>query len=340
MVASNADETRPPALLSRASSVEGALVEALGHKPGDLAKHARYALGVPEPGEARSAQGAKRIRPCLVLATAEALGATAASAMPAAVAIELVHNFSLVHDDIEDRDETRHGRPTVWTFTGEAQAINVGDYLMTTAIQTVVSEVEDPGIARQVVGALTRAMGEMIQGQWSDIDFESKDSVPVEDYLEMIRGKTGAMLGAAVESGAIVAGASPERCEALREWGITMGLVFQARDDYLGTWGDPSLTGKPVGSDIRRRKRALPLLLGLEHPQAAAEVQAGIGGTGAPDVDRVMAAFERAQVRDVMHEHIHTYRDRALDQMETLDLSPASREEFVELVNFFASRER
>ncbi|MDZ7728319.1 MAG: polyprenyl synthetase family protein [Dehalococcoidia bacterium] len=330
-----------PAILEYAPRVVSCLADAVASEPGELGRLCRHALGVPSPGEADApATGGKRIRPCLVLAACEALGGNLDEAMPAAVAIEMVHNFSLVHDDIEDGDQTRHGQPTVWKLAGEAQGINTGDYLVTRAIQHVVREVPDPSAARDIVSTLADAMTAMIRGQWQDIAFETQATVPVEAYLDMIRGKTGAMLGAALEAGVIAAGQSGERRARFREWGITLGLVFQARDDYLGTWGDPSQTGKAIGSDIRRRKRALPLLLALEHPDTGSNMRNALDSTGDIDVEYVMALLERAGTRNTMEDRVARYRDQALEALAQLELPPTAHSRFEELVHYFASRER
>lgn len=337
----SAKSSASPAILEHAPRVEVALADAVASEPGELGRLCRHALGVPGPGEANaSAAGGKRIRPCLVLAACEALGGDLDEAMPAAVAIEMVHNFSLVHDDIEDGDETRHGQPTVWKLAGEAQGINTGDYLVTRAIQHVVREVPDPSAARDIVSALADAMTAMIRGQWQDIAFETQATVPVEAYLDMIRGKTGAMLGAALEAGAIAAGASAEHRQRFRDWGITLGLVFQAHDDYLGTWGDPAQTGKAIGSDIRRRKRALPLLLALEHPDTGPDLRNALDSSGDIDVEHVMALLERAGTLNSVEDRVARYRDQALGELAQLELPHTAHARFEELVYYFARRQR
>ncbi len=189
--------------------------------------------------------------------------------MPGAVAVELVHNFSLVHDDVQDLDAERHGRPTLWALHGAAQAINAGDFLYARAQHALL---DGQGPAERRIAALrtlTSATERMIAGQWADVSFETRHDVTVDEYLAMIAGKTGALLGAPLEIGAVLAGAPPALSQALGRWGEAIGLAFQARDDYLGIWGDPNLTGKSNTNDIVRRKKTLPVIHGLAGPAGA-----------------------------------------------------------------------
>ncbi|MBN1874476.1 MAG: polyprenyl synthetase family protein [Anaerolineae bacterium] len=210
----------------------------------------------------------KRLRPVFLLLASETQGADWQQALPAAAAVELLHNFSLIHDDIEDRDTTRRGRPTLWAIWGEAQAINAGDALFALSYQALLG-LETTGIsAERVVHAVHRFTDTTLAltaGQALDISFESESTVDEAMYMKMIMGKTAALLGLACELGGIVAGASPTQTAALREFGEAIGMAFQMEDDLLGLWGDPARTGKPVGSDMLRRKKTLPILHGLHH---------------------------------------------------------------------------
>jgi geranylgeranyl diphosphate synthase, type I len=217
----------------------------------------------------------KRIRPTMLLLATEAQSGAWEQALPAAAAVELLHNFTLIHDDIEDRDEFRRGRPTLWTLWGVAQAINAGDALFTLSYRSLLA-LRDQGIPPErlvtAVQAYTDAVLHITEGQCRDISFEGEELVDEESYLAMIKGKTAALLGLAVELGALIAGAPQDHCAALREFGEALGQAFQIHDDLLGLWGDPVETGKPAGSDLLRGKKTLPIAHGLRHSPALREL--------------------------------------------------------------------
>ncbi|MFG2004899.1 polyprenyl synthetase family protein [Spirillospora sp. NPDC048911] len=206
-------------------------------------------------------EGGKAVRPALALACARAVGGAAAvkKAVPAAVAVELVHDFSLLHDDVMDGDELRRHRPTAWTVFGVGQAILVGDVLLTAAVQQLNTQ----PTAGAAVRTLTGAVQDLCAGQWADVAFEQRDDVDLAECLAMAEGKTGALLGAACELGAITAGADEHTAGRYREFGRQLGVAFQLVDDLLGIWGDPEVTGKPAGSDLASRKRSLPVVAAL-----------------------------------------------------------------------------
>jgi len=224
-----------------------------------------YHLGWEGEGAGPEARG-KRIRPLLVLLTCSAAGGKWQSALPAAAAVELVHNFSLIHDDIQDNSPLRRGRETVWKRWGIAQAINAGDAMLTIAQLTLLrlEKTTSPGIAIQAAHTLQRACLQLTKGQYLDLDYESRNQLSVEAYWQMVAGKTAALLGACTELGAIAAGCSDERRTAFRDFGTYLGLAFQAQDDILGIWGDAALTGKSNESDLIARKKSLPVLYGLQ----------------------------------------------------------------------------
>jgi geranylgeranyl diphosphate synthase type I len=243
-------------------ALEGALRDSLPADNAPVARAARYVLGWEDAEGSPADAGGKRLRPLLTLAVAEICGAAElAAAISAAVAIELVHNFSLVHDEIQDRDAERHGRPTLWARFGEAQAINAGDLLYARALAAVGAL--PPAIAGPAIALLADATERMIRGQWQDLEFEQRTDVQPGEYLDMVAGKTGALIGAAAALGALTAGAGHTTVLAFERWGVAAGLAFQARDDYLGTWGDVDVTGKSNVNDLLRRKKTLPVLLAL-----------------------------------------------------------------------------
>ncbi len=228
-----------------------------------------YHMGwVDQSFQPTSSPAGKRLRPMLcLLACAEFCG-DPTPALPAAAAIEILHNFSLVHDDVEDGDETRRFRPTVWKVWGVPHAINVGDGMFAmayAAIQELGRRGVDPRLALRALDIFTRTNIRLTEGQFLDMSFEERRDVTVEEYLRMIQGKTAALIGAGIAIGALIGGATPQQQTALQQFGQEMGLAFQIRDDVLGIWGDPAVTGKAAGNDVLRGKKSLPLLYTRNH---------------------------------------------------------------------------
>lgn len=220
----------------------------------------------------------KRIRPLLCLLVCDAAGGDWRQAIPAAAAIEILHNFSLVHDDIQDNSPTRRGRATVWALWGQPQAINTGDAMFALA-HLALGRLADRGVdPARVVRALRRfdeTCVALTRGQYTDMSFETRPGVSVDEYLAMITGKTSVLIALAGELGALVAGADDERIHHFATYGLDLGLAFQIQDDLLGIWGDEHLTGKSVATDITTRKKTLPVLYGLERSAALRELYAG-----------------------------------------------------------------
>jgi geranylgeranyl diphosphate synthase, type I len=232
----------------------------------------------------RSRRG-KRVRPLLTVLACQACEGDWRLALPAASSVELIHNFSLLHDDIEDHSEQRRGRPTLWTRDGIPQALNTGDALFALA-HLSVHRLRLPAEAVLAVHLdLDNACLALTQGQHLDMAFETRDQVTPDEYLEMVEGKTAALLAAAVTMGARLALAPADRVDALGSFGRHLGLAFQMQDDILGIWGDPAVTGKPAGDDLLCRKKTLPTLLGLERSEAFRR----LWNLGEPDADRLPA---------------------------------------------------
>jgi geranylgeranyl diphosphate synthase type I len=245
-----------------------------------------YHMGWEGEGAGPEASG-KRIRPLLVLLCCAAAGGDWTHALPAAAAVELVHNFSLIHDDIQDNSDRRRGRLTVWKLWGVPQAINSGDTMFTLAHLAVLrlAETAAPEVVLQAAQWLQETCLHLTQGQYLDISYEHRHDLALTDYWPMVEGKTAALLSTCTRLGALVAGAAPARLEAYRQFGRWLGLAFQAQDDLLGIWGDADLTGKSAASDLLTGKKSLPVLYGLglrgafanrwaQGPIAAAEVPA------------------------------------------------------------------
>jgi geranylgeranyl diphosphate synthase, type I len=221
-----------------------------------------YHLGWTDAdGSPAAVKGGKGIRSALSMLSAEAAWADAEVGSPGGVAVELVHNFSLIHDDLMDGDLERRHRPTVWALWGPSVALIAGDALSTLATEVLLDCTNGAGPA--AARALGEATAEMIAGQALDLAFEKRQSVSVEECMAMSTAKTGALLGCAASIGAVLAGSPAATVQALRDFGRHLGVAFQAVDDLLGIWGDPAVTGKPAGNDIRQRKKSMPIVAAL-----------------------------------------------------------------------------
>jgi geranylgeranyl diphosphate synthase type I len=254
-----------------------------------------------------------------LVAVAEAEGASADAAFAAATAVELLHNFSLVHDDIEDRDEMRHGRSTLWVRHGIPAALTAGDAMCALAFTALLGDAAD-GAERTVAmtACLHRALYDLCRGQGADIGFETSPSVTFAEYLAMVEGKTAALFAASCELGALAAGAVPARAASYRRMGHAYGLAFQVRDDILGTWGTPAETGKPAGADIRRRKWSFPVAWAMDGPPShdrdtVANAYASIGELDDATADAVIAALGRLGARHAADDACDAYIAQAAD---------------------------
>ncbi len=254
-----------------------------------------YGQPDPKPG--------KRIRPLLTLLSAEAQSGAYEAALPFAAAVEILHNFSLVHDDIQDQSDLRRGRLTVYKLWGVPQAINAGDALFTyshAALRRAKLPAEDLVTAWQIFDDTCLAL---TRGQYLDMSFETRDQVSVAEYFEMIGGKTAALLGAAAELGALAAGATPAQRLHFREYGRHLGLAFQVRDDILGIWGDESVTGKSAATDIITRKMTLPVLHGMEQSADFAKAYASTEASVAEIVQMLQDIGADEHATEIEHHH-------------------------------------
>jgi geranylgeranyl diphosphate synthase type I len=249
-----------------------------------------------------AAPAGKRIRPLLCLLACAAAGGDPGAALPAAAGLELLHNFSLLHDDIEDNSPLRRHRPTTWKIFGMPITCNAGDGMFSLA-HAAFYRMEALGVPAATVLAALRRFDEMCvaltEGQFLDMSFERRLSVTPDDYFRMIAGKTGALLAVAPEIGALVAGAAPATVAAYRRYGAALGLAFQLQDDILGIWGDESATGKSAASDILSKKKTLPVIYALAHEAVGAELTARYAGADftESDVPAVLALLDQAGAR-------------------------------------------
>lgn len=236
----------------------------LDGRPDELRLMLTYHLGWDGDGAGPEAAG-KRIRSILVLLACAAAGGDWRRALPAAAAVELLHNFSLIHDDIQDNSDLRRGRPTVWKNWGVAQAINAGDLMFTLANLAILGlqETCPSGVGLDAARMLQCTCVDLTEGQYMDMQFEHRRDVTLDEYWRMVRGKTAALLGCCTGLGAMVAGISHQRMGWFIEFGRTVGLAFQAYDDWLGIWGDEEKTGKSTASDLVSGKNTLPVVYSL-----------------------------------------------------------------------------
>ncbi|MCB5164035.1 polyprenyl synthetase family protein [Streptomyces bambusae] len=299
-------------------------------------------------GNPTDADSGKAVRPALALLSAEAAGAPAATGIPGAVAVELVHNFSLLHDDLMDGDEQRRHRDTVWKVHGPAQAILVGDALFALANELLLElgTVE----AGRATRRLTTATRKLIDGQAQDISYEHRERVSVEECLEMEGNKTGALLACAVSIGAVLGGADDRTADKLEEYGYHLGLAFQAVDDLLGIWGDPESTGKQTWSDLRQRKKSLPVVAALAAGGPASEQLGDLLAADARSADFAnfseeefaarAALIEEAGGRRWTEEEARRQHAVAVQALDEVDMPQKVRDQLVALADFVVVRKR
>jgi len=267
-----------------------------------------YHFGYGPHGPARSG---KRLRPRLLLCVAEAEGGAIEDALDAAAAIEILHNYSLVHDDIEDGDELRHGKPTLWSVYGIPQALNAGDALCAIsflALTNAGSSYSDERVLK-MVRALHEAHATMCDGQSLDLAFEHTAQVDLPAYRRMIEAKTAALFGASSELGALCAGCDPDGAVRYRALGRSYGMAFQIRDDVLGIWGSPDATGKVRGNDIARRKWTFPVVWALTQPRSEpreriARAYSTLKPLQASTVEDVVDALDELDAREAAHQAV------------------------------------
>lgn len=233
--------------------------------PENFKEMIRYQLGWSGVPHESLATG-KRIRPTLVLLVCHALGGDWRQALAAAAGVELLHNFTLIHDDIQDRSLTRRGRDAVWVKWGEAQAINAGDALYALACSAAydLTAHYPADVVLAAVEELHRTAFRLTCGQYLDMAFEKAEAIEMEDYWQMIRGKTGELIGSCFSLGALLAGQKANELRRFRKLGLQIGIAFQVQDDWLGIWGNQDILGKSVQSDLRDRKKTFPILLALK----------------------------------------------------------------------------
>ncbi|MCC6617163.1 MAG: polyprenyl synthetase family protein [Anaerolineae bacterium] len=296
-------------------------IVALAPDAPDLHVMLKYPLGwVDEHDQPYDRATGKRIRPMVVLLCAEAAGGDWHDALPAAAAVELLHNFTLIHDDIQDDSPTRHGRPTVWQIWGRPNAINAGDALFTLAY-VALQRLETTSTPAVTLGAwriFNETMLELTRGQHLDMRFEQQADVSVDEYISMIRGKTSALLSACAQIGALVGSGDAETARHYAEFGLNLGIAFQIHDDILGIWGDETVTGKSTATDILSKKKSLPVLYGLAQSNTLVKIYERPQFSDA-DVHEAVALLDAAGARTYATGLENTYYERALAALEAAE---------------------
>jgi geranylgeranyl diphosphate synthase type I len=332
----------PPALRDARELVVPALRAAVQRLDPVSRAVAAYHLGWTDgQGRPVEAGGGKAVRPALALLSARAAGAPAATGVPGAVAVELVHNFSLLHDDLMDGDVERRHRPTAWVQWGQANAVLTGDAMLALASRVLL----EPGTREGADAALLLADAtlELVRGQAQDVAFETRAGVPLDECLDMAGGKTGALLSASAAIGAVLAGAPAPLVAALAEHGAEVGLAFQLVDDLLGIWGEAAVTGKPVLSDLRTRKKSLPVTYAVcSGTSAGHELAAWLASPGPDDEDRLRHAaglVERAGGREWAAEEARARLVRAERALSRVALPQDVAAELTALAGFLGGRQ-
>ncbi|MFC9254639.1 polyprenyl synthetase family protein [Amycolatopsis thailandensis] len=307
-----------------------------------MAAVAGYHFGwLDRDGSPTEAGGGKMLRPALALLCARAVRGQAEDGIAGAVAAELVHAYSLLHDDVMDGDRTRHHRPSVWAAFGVPSAVLVGDALLALALR-VVAESGRPAAAKAFDG-LSVTVHKLIAGQSSDVAFETRATVTVPEYLAMAAGKTGALLGGACALGAQLGGGDEEQIACLRAFGEQLGVAFQVKDDILGIRGDGRATGKPVGSDLAGRKKSLPVVVALASGTSAGEELDRLYRLDRPltaeEVMRAVTAVETAGGTAQAEREAEWQRVGAVTRLSEANLCPEVAASLVDIAGFVVHRD-
>jgi geranylgeranyl diphosphate synthase type I len=323
-------------------AVTPALRAALARLDATSRAQAEYHFGWSDvDGHPVAGDGGKAVRPALALLSAQAAGADAEVGVAGAVAVELVHNFSLLHDDLMDGDQERRHRRTVWAIWGASGAILTGDALLSLAHEMLLESASPH--ACEADRLLATATRELIRGQVQDLAFERRDDVTLAECLDMVAGKTGALLSASAAIGAVLAGAPPAVADALATFGSQLGIAFQLIDDVLGIWGDPAVTGKSIHSDLHARKKSLPVTYVLTGGAAEGEQLAKwFAATGEPDEAELRAAADLVTAgggRDWAVAEAKRRMELGECALAAVDLPASPRCELLSLARFIVHRE-
>lgn len=328
------------------ATVEPALRAAVDTLPASMHRAAGYHFGwcdeQARPHQGRDDAGSgKAFRPALALLSAQAVGGVAAVAVPAAAAVELVHNFSLMHDDVLDGDLTRRHRRTAWSVFGPHAAILTGDALLALALDLLATSGHPTAV--DGMRMLSAAVRDLVDGQSADLAFEQRDQIEPAECLNMVGHKTGALIACSCALGALFGGGDPDQIRGLRGFGQHLGMAFQHVDDLLGIWGDPAVTGKPVYSDLRSRKKSLPVVAALNSDTPAGPELAALYRRTAPlsDTDLVRAAdlVDIAGGRAWSQAQVHVLLVQAMRELESANPTARAARELGALASLATHRD-
>ncbi len=305
-----------------------------------------YHMGwLDEYGEAAEGETGKRIRPTLSLLACEALGGDVKAALPAAAAVELVHNFSLIHDDIQDGNSERHNRPTVWWVWGPAQAINAGDgmhALARLALLRQTGEGMSPERTLKAVGLLDQACLRLCEGQYLDLTYQERVDISQDAYFKMVEGKTAALISCAAELGAVMSSAEEPVERAIAQFGAKLGTAFQIRDDILDLWGQQD-TGKPLAGDILNKKKSLPIVYAIENASGAERRTLGdvyFKRVMEPeDIDKIIEVLETLGAREFCQAKADALCDEAIQSLKDAGLTSQQTEGLEAVARFIVTRD-
>jgi geranylgeranyl diphosphate synthase type I len=305
-----------------------------------------YHMGwLDEYGEAAEGESGKRIRPTLSLLACEALGGDVKVALPAAAAVELVHNFSLIHDDIQDGNSERHNRPTVWWVWGPAQAINAGDgmhALARLALLRQTGEGMSPERTLKAVGLLDQACLRLCEGQYLDLTYQERVDISQDAYFKMVEGKTAALISCAAELGAVMSSVEEPVERAIAQFGAKLGTAFQIRDDILDLWGQQD-TGKPLAGDILNKKKSLPIVYAIENASGAERRTLGdvyFKRVMEPeDIDKIIEVLETLGAREFCQAKADALCDEAVQSLKDAGLTSQQTEGLEAVARFIVTRD-
>lgn len=292
-----------------------------------------------EPGAYFLSIGGKRIRPVLCLMGNELFDTITPDAWHVATAIELFHNFTLIHDDMMDKATLRRGLPTVHTKYGDSTALLAGDVMLIVAYE-YLNKI-NPAYQQRIIGIFNKTAKQVCEGQQLDMDFEKQKAVQPDDYLHMIELKTSVLLAASLEMGAILGGASAGNCQHMYELGRNLGIAFQIQDDYLDAFGDPEKFGKDVGGDIRQNKKTFLLLHALQHADAVqrARLEQLLQQNPPDKVEQVLAIYRACNVDNWAKDLKDIYVARALQHLEDVAVVSSRKKSLLELTDYLISRD-
>jgi geranylgeranyl diphosphate synthase type I len=332
----------PPSLSTVRALVEPSLRATVDRLGPQLRRLAAYHMGWVDVDGRPAESGGKALRPALALLSARAAGVPAEIGVPGASAVELVHAFSLLHDDIMDGDRTRRHRPAAWTVFGSSAAILGGDALLTLAVDVLLEQGTRGGY--WAARCLTAAAHRLIAGQSLDLEFEERRDVTVDECLAMSGDKTASLLACSCSVGAMLAEAPSDLVTSLTDFGVQLGLAFQLVDDLLGIWGSPEVTGKPVLSDLRSRKKSLPVVAALTAGTGAADELAELlfrpEALAEDELSRAARLVEEAGGRAWAEDEAERRLTKAVDRLQSTDMPDDVREELLDLTRFVTARDR